>query len=200
MTVITIDPMVAARDLFTLRGMHAVEEIGLRWVLAWSALFVTDRSAMAKAIAAETDTTVANAFRNASTATLAMSKGFDGGMPDDATRAHVEQWSPKTWQQIGAKVISAAAIDGTLCDLDPTAVRAEQDEAKASVSSPSGEVTDLAAAPMASLDQIANAIYAVLSREPQWEGMSVKNRATLSAGVIDDLTARVAKLTASAVA
>ena len=201
MTTTTTDPLAAAKLLFTLRDAQGAAEIAARWVLAWTAVFTEDRAEMAKAIEAATDKTVANAFRNAATATKAMAKGFGDGLPDEATRAHVEQWSPKTWQQIGAKAIRDAAVAGTLADMDPTAIRAAQVKAKAAeVDSPQGETTELEAPPMANLDQIASAIVSVLVREPQWDGMSAKNRAVITATVIDDITGRVSALTSSVIA
>ena len=192
---ITTDPLKAAKALAAVLAENDAHEAEARWSLAWTAVFVADRAAMATAIEDAHGKKIANAFRNTATVTKAMAAGYGGELPPDDVRRHVEQWAPKTWQQLTAKVIRPIAEAGDLTAVDPTVLRKQLDDEKAAESvgdSPEGETPeipkDLVMATL-TVDDLANGVIAIASREPQWDGMDGKQRTTLITNLLGDVAA-----------
>ena len=202
MTQFTTDPLKAAKALAKVLADNEGRETEARWKLAWTALFVADRAAMATAIENQHGKTIANAFRNASTIVKAMAAGYGGELPPDEVREHVERWAPKTWQQCTAKVIRPIAEAGELMNTDPTVLRKQLEEEKAAPSeeedSPQGETAELPKELiMATLtvEDLANGVIAIASREPQWDGMDGKQRQTLITNILGEVaTTAIAKV------
>ena len=149
---------------------------------------------MATAIEDQHGKTIANAFRNASTIVKAMASGYGGELPPDEVRAHVEQWAPKTWQQCTAKAIRPIAEAGQLMDTDPTQLRKQLEEEKAAPTgddSPQGETEIPKQLLMATLtvDDLANGVIAIASREPLWDGMDSKQRQQLITNILREVAA-----------
>ena len=195
MTQFTTDPLKAAKALAKVLTENDGRETAARWKLAWTALFVADRAAMATAIEDQHGKTIANAFRNASTIVKAMAAGYGGELPPDEVREHVERWAPKTWQQCTAKAIRPIAEAGQLMDTDPTVLRKQLEEEKAAETvedSSQGENPELPKELiMATLtvEDLANGVIAIASREPQWDGMDGKQRQTLITNILGEVAA-----------
>ena len=128
---ITTDPLKAAKDLAGVLEQNAKGEKAARWKLAWTTLYCADGAAMAATIDQKYGSTVANAFRDARTAVKAIAHGYGGELPPDHVREHCEQWAPKTWQQLTAKVIRPLSFAGEIPNTDPTVLRKQLDEEKA---------------------------------------------------------------------
>lgn len=192
---VTTDPLKAAKALAAVLAENDAQEAEARWGLAWTAVFVADRAAMANAIEEAHGKTIANAFRNSATVTKAMAAGYGGELPPDEVRQHVERWAPKTWQQLTAKVIRPIAEAGDLMTVDPTVIRKQLDEEKAAESSkdsPQGENPEIPKQLLMatlSIDDLANGVIAIASREPQWDGMSAKQRTTLITNILGEVAA-----------
>lgn len=191
---VTTDPLKAAKALAQCIADNDAREVSARWKLAWTVLFVADRAAMAAAIEEQHGKRIANAFRNSATVVKAMAAGYDGEMPPADVVAHVEQWAPKTWQQCTAKPIREAAVGGTLIEMDPREVRREMEEAKAAESSgddsPQGESPEMPKELIIgtmTIGDIARAVVAIASREPQWDGMDGKQRQTFVTNVLGEV-------------
>ncbi len=195
MTQFTTDPLKAAKALAKVLTENDGRETAARWKLAWTAVFVADRAAMATAIEKAHGKTIANAFRNSATVTKAMAAGYGGELPPDEVRAHVEEWAPKTWQQLTQKVIRPIAEAGQLMDTDPTVLRKQLEDEKDGPSeedSPQGETPEMPKELiMATLnvDDLANGVIAIASREPLWDGMDGKQRQQLITNILGEVAA-----------
>ena len=192
---ITTDPLKAAKALAAVLAENDAHEAEARWSLAWTAVFVADRAAMATAIEDAHGKKIANAFRNTATVTKAMAAGYGGELPPDDVRRHVDQWAPKPWQQLTAKGIRPSAEAGDLTAVDPTVLRKQLDDEKAAESvgdSPEGETPeipkDLVMATL-TVDDLANGVITIASREPQWDGMDGKQRTTLITNILGEVAA-----------
>ena len=132
----------AAKALEDVLNKNSSREYKARWALAWTAALVPDRAAMIKRLEgeysengnvpiSEVGKKVVSAFRNDITVTKAMAAGYGGELPPEDVRRYVEQWAPKTWQQLTAKVITPIAEAGDLANVDPGELRKQLTDAKA---------------------------------------------------------------------